>query len=437
MTPKTSAHIIKGMQKDTSESKLSKEFVFDAKNIRITAREDNSLLSITNEKGNKRVSVNLAGNYLGHCILNNQIVFFFKRGNIDYISLNSNYNEETNLFETKETLYVGNLNFNLNNPIETLGVYENEYIQKVYWVDGLNQPRVINIKTLPTERVKWTDTSFDFIPELALQESVSIEAISNSSLFAPGVIQYAFSYYNKYGQESNIFDVTPLCYIAHKERGASPEEIIKDLAFKIKVNNVDTNFDYIRIYSIHRTSLNAVPTVKRIIDLPISIPEEFSTVSETHSTYSVGSINKAYIRRLDEELPPGAVDYNGKLLTEVFNSPHEISSETTEFGTITTYKLNRRLPYNWDIVIGGYNGEEFTIEKPGTYVFKAKALFESLKSLDNNNAQNEYYLTSVSKIMMDKGLKVATHVIGSTNEILGVNTLEDLKTCEDILKNDK
>lgn len=355
MTPKTSAHIIKGMQKDTSKSKLSKEFAFDAKNIRITAREDNTLLTITNEKGTKLLKY-LLGYYLGHCVLNNQLVLFTTIvGTRDFIFL---YDYEFN----ETLLYGGNLNFSLDNPLETLGVYENEDTQKVYWVDGRNQPRVINIKASKEVRAKWTNTSFDFIPELSLQESVSIEAISNSSLFAPGVIQYAFSYYNKYGQESNIFDVTPLCYIAHKERGASPEEVIKDIAFKIKVDNVDTNFDYIRIYSIHRTSLNAVPTVKRVIDLPVSIPEEFSTVSEIHSTYSIGSINKAYVRRLNE-LPPGATDYNGKLLTEVFSLPNEISSETSKFGTITTYKLNRSLKYDWDIVIGGYNGEEFTIEK--------------------------------------------------------------------------
>lgn len=362
MTPKTSAHIIKGMQKDTSESKLSKEFAFDAKNIRITAREDDSLLSITNEKGNEIVT-NLGGKYLGHCVLNNQVVFFFKRGDYDYISLCSNYNEDRNSFEINELLYdgsiKGNLNFNLNNPIEALGVYENEYIQKVYWVDGLNQPRVINIKASEEIKSKWANTSFDFIPELALQESVSIEAISNSSLFAPGVIQYAFSYYNKYGQESNIFDVTPLCYIAHKERGASPEESIKDLAFKIKVNNVDTNFDYIRIYSIHRTSLNAVPTVKRIIDLPISIPEETTDITETVTSYNVGSINKAYLRRVGESLP-GTIDYNGRLLTSVFGPPIETGTEDRK---VYTYYLNKALPATYDIIIGNYNEDVFTIEK--------------------------------------------------------------------------
>lgn len=355
MTPKATSHVIQGMQKDTSKSKLSKEFAFDAKNIRITAREDNSLLTVTNEKGNK-FTKSLFGSYLGHCVLNNQLIIFTTTVlNKDFIFL---YDSDFN----QTILYSGILNFSLYNPIEALGVYENEEIQKVYWVDGINQPRVINIKASEEVRSKWSDTSFDFIPELALQESVSVEAISNSSMFAPGVIQYAFSYYNKYGQESNIFDVTPLCYIAHKERGASPEEVIKDIAFKIRVDNIDTNFDYIRIYSIHRTSLDATPTVKRVIDLPISIPEEFSTVLERHSTYSIGPINKAYLRRLSV-LPPGAIDYNGKLLTDVFNSHSDISSETSKFGTITTYKLNKGLQYNWDIVIGEYNGEEFTIEK--------------------------------------------------------------------------
>mgnify|MGYP003288282538 CR=1 FL=1 len=282
MTPKATSHVIQGMQKDTSKSKLSKEFAFDAKNIRITAREDNSLLTVTNEKGNKKL-IDLSGYYIGHCVLNNQLVLFTTTPNAetkDHIFL---YDSEFN----ETPLYNGNLNFSLDNPLETLGVYENEKIQKVYWVDGINQPRVINIAL--EDRTKWLDSSFDFIPELALQESVSIEAISNSSLFAPGVIQYAFSYYNKYGQESNIFDVTPLCYIAHKERGASPEEVIKDIAFKIRIDNVDTNFDYIRIYSIHRTSLNATPTVKRIIDLPISIPEETTEIKESVSSYNIAN----------------------------------------------------------------------------------------------------------------------------------------------------
>ena len=44
-----------------------------------------------------------------------------------------------------ELLYEGHLNLDVSSPLETLPYYENEDIQKVYWTDGLNQPRMINI----------------------------------------------------------------------------------------------------------------------------------------------------------------------------------------------------------------------------------------------------------------------------------------------------
>lgn len=354
MTPKATSHVIKGMQKDTSKSKLSKEFAFDAKNIRITAGEDNTLLTITNERGTQKNN-DIKGVYIGHCILQETLVLFTKYTNpetgkvSDYIiNINPNITIPT-------TLYEGDLNLSLDHPIEALGVYENEDIQKVYWVDGINQPRVINIKKSYMEGNKFKDaSSFDFIPELELKEDVFVEPVSNSSMFAPGVIQYAFSYYNKYGQESNIFNVSPLCYLTHKNRGASPEETIKDLAFKVKVTNLDTKFDYIRIYSIHRTSLNAIPTVKRIIDLPISIPEKYTEIKESVSLCNLGTSNKLYFRRV-AELPPNTPDLNGRLVTE--------NIKPSMLGTTKIYDFTR-IPNIYELVIGYYNSSNnFIVEK--------------------------------------------------------------------------
>lgn len=354
MTPKATSHVIQGMQKDTSKSKLSKEFAFDAKNIRITAREDNTLLTITNEKGTQKNN-DIKGVYIGHCILQETLVLFTKYTNPEtgevldcIIDINPN-------IPIPKILYEGDLNLSLDHPIEALGIYENEDIQKVYWVDGINQPRVINIKKSYMEGNKFKDaSSFDFIPELALQESVSVEAISNSSLFAPGVIQYAFSYYNKYGQESNIFNTTQLCYLAYDNRGANPEEIIRDRAFKINIDNLDTNFDYIRIYSIHRTSLNAVPTVKRIIDLPISIPEKYTEIKESVSSCNLGTSNKLYFRRV-AELPPNTPDLDGRLVTE--------NIKPSMLGTTKIYDFNQ-IPNIYELVIGYYDSyDNFIVEK--------------------------------------------------------------------------
>lgn len=166
-----------------------------------------------------------------------------------------------------QVLFEGNLNFNPTYPIETLTFYENEYIKKVYWTDGLNQPRVINIAATPDVISKWNNDSFNFVRTLNLNEKVTIERnIVASGSFAPGVIQYAFTYFNKYGQESNIFYTSPLYYISYNNRGASPEDRVSN-SFNIEMTNVDSRFDYIRIYSIHRTSINATPDVKRVVDL--------------------------------------------------------------------------------------------------------------------------------------------------------------------------
>lgn len=70
----------------------------------------------------------------------------------------------------------------------------------------------------------------------------------------------------------------------------------------------------------------------------------------------------------------------------------------------------------------------------GIYVFRSKMLFDNLKELKNNNAQGEYYLTDVPKILKQKGAKITTCTVNDSSEIFGVNTIEDLEYCEAQLK---
>ena len=71
----------------------------------------------------------------------------------------------------------------------------------------------------------------------------------------------------------------------------------------------------------------------------------------------------------------------------------------------------------------------------GMYWFSAADLKFALSKIDNNNAQGEYYLTDISKVLISEGEKVESHTIFDLTEIVGVNTLEDLAFCEDVLKN--
>jgi hypothetical protein len=273
MSMKSSQHIIKGMTRDLTVSKFNPEFAYECKNIRITARDNSTLLTVTNERGNSELSIltsngnplQVLGTLIGYNVLNNYVTLF-TTGDKDRIYRLEN---KQTYFEGK-LLYEGNLNFNVNNPIENISVYENDNIQKVYWIDGLNQSRVINIVADSTVSGSWNDSSFDFVQDLELKETVTVvrDDLASGS-FSSGVIQYAFTYYNKYGQESNIFYTSPIQYISFASRGASPEEKVSN-SFTITIANPDTRFDYIRVYSIHRASIDATPNVLNVVDLPIN-----------------------------------------------------------------------------------------------------------------------------------------------------------------------
>ena len=283
MQQQVDSHVFTGMQRDLSISKHPANYLYDAQNIRITAREDDTLLSITNERGPKDLEIKVAGGYLGHCVLNQYLIVFSTTSNddnytgkdyitrvnlenIDYVP-EGDYSQITELYNSSR----GNLHFSPLHPIEAIASYENANIQKVYWTDGNNQPRMINIAPFKdTNITKYTPKSFDFVQELALKESVTVEKILGAGEFPPGMIQYAFTYYNKYGQESNIFYTTKLYPISHWNRGGSPEDKVAN-QFKIKISDIDSNFDYVRIYSILRTSINATPVVKRLQDIDTNI----------------------------------------------------------------------------------------------------------------------------------------------------------------------
>ena len=70
----------------------------------------------------------------------------------------------------------------------------------------------------------------------------------------------------------------------------------------------------------------------------------------------------------------------------------------------------------------------------GIYVFDIKELLIALKKIKPNNAQGEYYLTDVIKIMNDKGLKTGAVIVEDNTEILGVNDRTQLELLTRVLR---
>lgn len=70
----------------------------------------------------------------------------------------------------------------------------------------------------------------------------------------------------------------------------------------------------------------------------------------------------------------------------------------------------------------------------GIYCFDIESLLVALKEITPNNAQGEYYLTDVIKIMNDKGLKTGAVIVEDNTEILGVNDRLQLEMLTKILQ---
>lgn len=349
-----------GMFQDTSISKASNEFAFENYNIRITAVDGRTLLSVTNERMPKELSVSITGqsktpnrlsfrkasssstifeleypaeesiaftinststyginkgdrhviienidpsnissitivspvngvgsrytyyyntlptdislnyipgNYLGHTIINDTLVLFTKDTSTsnDYIitmSLNLNANGLVGSIK-----FAGNLNFSISHSIEAIPFYESEDVQKVYWVDGYNPPRFLNIQKAYSNSEG--SSQFEFSPKLDIFPTVKVSKDYRDGKFPAGTIQYFISYYNKFGTETGIVWASDLQYMTQSGIAESPEGTTT-CSFSIDISNIDTSFEYIRVYSLQRTSLNNVPIANIVFDSKIS-----------------------------------------------------------------------------------------------------------------------------------------------------------------------
>ena len=275
---------IKGMMRDLDPSKSANQYAYEIRNLRLTAQEDSTLLALTTEKGNTQYTlissidsnpININGDVVGYCILNKYITLFTHGVDSDYIYRLEEDNTTSSPTMIVKLLYNGDLGFDENTKIESLGIYENKNIQKVYWIDGTHQPRFINIEAKDSTISDWEtrENPFDFVLPMKLQEVSKVRKIDYDGVFGSGTIQYILSYYNKNGQQTAAFYQSPMLYTSFSNRGASPEEGVSN-AFHIKVSNPDTNFDYLRIYSVFRTSENGTPVCKKVYDVPLSQVEQ-------------------------------------------------------------------------------------------------------------------------------------------------------------------
>lgn len=284
---------VTGMNMDISPSKRPNTLSYQIKNMRVTLEDSNTLMSWTNEKGTQPLEIYsktiyesthrlepyvIEGQVLGTCVLNDFLILFVHiKDSLDCIQGISFKGP----IPLGYTFYRGNLNFQLDSKFETLGIYENEIVQKVYWIDGVNQPRVINIAGNLERIFDGNESQFDFIPADTSDTRITIKKGQGLGTFKAGTIQYFFTYYNLNGQQSNIFYQSPIYYVAQNSIGSEVDKQVS-CYFDIQIQNPNPNFDFIRVYSVQRSSVDTAPlaSIVKDIQIPNQEGERFITTQD-------------------------------------------------------------------------------------------------------------------------------------------------------------
>ncbi len=134
------------------------------------------------------------------------------------------------------------------------------------------------------------------------------------------------------------------------------------------------------------------------------------------------------------------------LQRDTYRSLVEIHRTEGNVCTLLTGTTDDELPYGR--IVRGKDGrfaaiveeKDCTLEQrairelnSGVYLFRAGALRKTLGRLRTDNAQGEYYLTDVPALLLAEGEKVGVCCRSLGNEILGVNTPEQLRLVGELL----
>lgn len=305
MNNKTAKYSYQGMNQDVSKSKNT-GFYFEGKNIRIISTNSQSTGSVTNEKGNELIleiprpvvnKLNKTITYLNKTLnfsnieITNEytpneietiqsgvqkiIGHTFSRNDIILLTTDNNgfdciWKVNDNTYDI-ELLYLRNLKFSENNPIQVLNNYENEIIDKIYWVDGISQMRFLNIYNniengdlenlidLPSNSLLLTGTYNTSQP--------NIVGFSFGGTHTSGMIQYAYNLYKINGSSTKLSPTSELISLDKGiDRGGDAiNEVVGKIPI-VEINNIDNNYTNLKLYAIKYTSYNQIPSISLILD---------------------------------------------------------------------------------------------------------------------------------------------------------------------------
>jgi len=165
-----------------------------------------------------------------------------------------------------ELKYCRNLGFSIDFPIEAHSNYENENIDKTYWIDGKHQQRSVNI--MDPDLINTKSSLLDMVGEFDLSQPEIIETFEGGTHTA-GVVQYAYNLYRINGSQTKISPISELCSLDKNNLGGGALNEVVSETVVVKISDIDLSYTNIKLYVIKYTSYNQQPSISVISDQTI------------------------------------------------------------------------------------------------------------------------------------------------------------------------
>ena len=241
-------------------------------------------------------------------------------------------------------LYVRNMGFSSERPIQAVFNYENENIQKVYWVDGNQQIRYINLNHSSIggneSLIDLPSNSINFVGNVNFSQPIITDILSGGT-HTSGMIQYGYNLYRLNGSQTKLSPLSALVSLGkgsnlgggelNEEVGATPV---------IKIEDIDLAYTHIKIYAIKYTSYNQIPSINLIDERELS-GQTSVTLYDDGSTISSLSIEELLFLGSDPIIPKHIESKDNRLFasnikTKEFVIPIELDCRVYSFPISST-----------------------------------------------------------------------------------------------------
>lgn len=294
-----------GMERDLSKSKFTQDKYYDAWNVQLITQTGLSSFAFENKKGHN-LSFTVPNTFIsgGIDVTDVTIVGFgsmreyliiFTSGKVGATVYNQlwriSYNKVTHVpvGTTAPTYYLsstlvrlgGHLLYNntLNIPVSAkVKVVKERYINseygKIYWIDGINPLRHFNVLNPNHDTVPLSQ--LNIVADTTLT-SIKTLNVTNAGEYKSGMVQYAYNLFNLYGNETiyspasgfvHLVDSSDSLAISTLYKG-SPQDTYVGKSVIGTINNLDTNFEYVRIVAINYQTLNGQPLIGIVGEYPL------------------------------------------------------------------------------------------------------------------------------------------------------------------------